>query len=401
MINPRKNIIEDKLNSMTIPSDNMRVVSPYRIKARTESRPDITRVNREEQVRRINEAGKKQKAEFDRLERIKAEKEWQESEKKARAEAEAKVELERRNRIRALEDANRKKLAEQQRQYEEQKRQNEQQAAENKAKSNALYEKNYKAWSEDVEKNPSKYSLSTRSAVIAAKQSPAFDAMARALFGIKNYFGNLAINSIDTNGSRITGEIDLMQHKLDALPFHQKAIELDQSIADLEEERAQILAGRENGAFIDNGRLNEINSAINNLLAQRSDPELKKFDEDYKQLYTIDKEGVWDTVKRAYKTAISGMTYDPYKEYVAQRDRLRDVEGYYNSLIDDDYDKKLSDYKNKHKQYDLRLDTRSDYLKVFDRSKPSRPNRRDLYSYTPRELLNLSISILKLKKFKF
>jgi hypothetical protein len=47
------------------------------------------------------------------------------------------------------------------------------------------------------------------------------------LFGIKNYFGNIAINSIDTNGSRIVGEIDLMQHKLDALPFHQKAIELD------------------------------------------------------------------------------------------------------------------------------------------------------------------------------
>jgi hypothetical protein len=43
------------------------------------------------------------------------------------------------------------------------------------------------------------------------------------------------------------------------------------------------------------------------------------------------------------------MTYNPYKEYVAQRDRLRDVEGYYNSLIDDDYDKKVSDYKNQHK----------------------------------------------------
>jgi hypothetical protein len=37
----------------------------------------------------------------------------------------------------------------------------------------------------------------------------------------------------------------------------------------------------------------------------------------------------------------------------------------------------------------LRLDTRSDYSKVFDKNKPSRPNRRDLYSYTPRELLNL------------
>ena len=363
---------------MTVPSDNTRVVSPYRIKARTESAPDITKVDRRQQVLRFREIARKQ-----------AEKEWQEQQKKAKAEAAAEIERKRIKRVRALEDAYKKKLEEQQRQYEQQKLQNEQQAAQDKAQSDALYEKNYKAWKEDVQKNPSKYSLSTRSAVIAADQSPAFDAMARALFGIKNYFGNIAINSIDTNGSRIVGEIDLMQHKLDALPFHQKAIELDQSIADLEEERGQLLAGRENGAFIDNGRLNEINSAINNLLAQRSDPELKKFDEDYKQLYTIDKEGVWDTVKRAYKTTVSGMTYDPYKEYVAQRDRLRDVEGYYNSLIDDDYDKKVSDYKNKHKQYDLRLDTRSDYSKVFDKNKPSRPNRRDLYSYTPRELLNL------------
>ena len=51
---------------------------------------------------------------------------------------------------------------------------------------------------------------------------------------------------------------------------------------ELEEERRRILSGENGEAGLDNGRLFELNSAINNLLAQRSDPELKKFDEDYK-----------------------------------------------------------------------------------------------------------------------
>ena len=117
-------------------------------------------------------------------------------------------------------------------------------------------------------KNKDNYSLSTRAAVIASEQGPVYDAFARALFNIKNYFGNLAINSIDTNGNRIAGEIGLMQHKLDALPYHQKAIELDQAIMDLEEERDSLLAGKaEGGNYVDNGRYEELTSAINNLLA--------------------------------------------------------------------------------------------------------------------------------------
>jgi hypothetical protein len=118
-----------------------------------------------------------------------------------------------------------------------------------------LYEKNYQAWKNDVIKNPNNYALSTRAAVIASEQGPAWDAMARALFGIKNYFGNLAITSIDTNGERIAGEVGLMQHKLDAIPYHQKAIELDQAIMDLEEERAKLTASRENGPYVNDGRL--------------------------------------------------------------------------------------------------------------------------------------------------
>jgi hypothetical protein len=37
-----------KLNAMTAPSDNTRVVSPYRIRAKGQSRPNIATVNRQE-----------------------------------------------------------------------------------------------------------------------------------------------------------------------------------------------------------------------------------------------------------------------------------------------------------------------------------------------------------------
>ena len=368
-----ENDIVKRLNDMTLPSDNIRVVTPYRIKAQNESKPNILRVGRKEQLLRIRKAGEEQRRAID-------EKEWQKKQAAEKAAAKEKVERDRRDRIRALEEAYKKKQEEKQRQYEEQKRQNEKLAAEEKAKSDALYEPEYKAWSDDVESNPNKYSLSTRAAVIAAKQSPEFDALARILFNIKNYFGNTAINSIDTNGNRIAGEIGLAQHKQDALKYHARAVEIDQSIMELEEERRRILSGENGEAGLDNGRLFELNSAINNLLAQRSDPELKKFDEDYKQLYTIDKGGFWDTVKRSYKTYISGLTYDNYKEQIAQRDRERDIANYYNTLIDDDYRKQN--------------DTTSAgflYAKVPMGAGYRAPQnkQRNLYSYTPKEILEL------------
>jgi hypothetical protein len=43
-----ENDIIKRLNDTTIPSDNTRVVSPYRIKARTKPASDITSVNRAE-----------------------------------------------------------------------------------------------------------------------------------------------------------------------------------------------------------------------------------------------------------------------------------------------------------------------------------------------------------------
>lgn len=361
---------------MTMPSDYFpnRVVSPYRIKAETAPKPSITRTNLAEQVRRINKAGEEQRIARENIARKK-----REEEENARIKAD--LEKKERDRIRAIEDAYRKKQAEKQRQYEEQKRQNAIQAAEDKKKSDKLYEPEYQAWKDDVMKNKDNYSLSTRAAVIASEQGPVYDAFARALFNIKNYFGNLAINSIDTNGNRIAGEIGLMQHKLDALPYHQKAIELDQTIMDLEEERDSLLAGRaEDGNYVDNGRYEELTSAINNLLAQRSDPILKKFDEDYKQLYTIDKSGFWDTVKRGYQAAVSGLTYDQYKDEIAARDRLRDVENYYKTLTEEEY-RQNRGYKGADFMYS-KVPTGAGY-------RAPEVRRRDLYTYTPKEILAL------------
>jgi hypothetical protein len=54
-----ENDILKRLNDMTVPSDNTQVVSPYRIKARTESAPDITKVDRRQQVLRFREIARK------------------------------------------------------------------------------------------------------------------------------------------------------------------------------------------------------------------------------------------------------------------------------------------------------------------------------------------------------
>ena len=101
-----------------------------------------------------------------------------------------------------MEDAYRKKQANIQKQYEEQKKINEENAAKEKQLSDESYESDYQWWKNDVEQNPDKYSLSTRAAVMASKQGAAFDALSRLLFGLKNRAGNIAQNSIDTNGTR-------------------------------------------------------------------------------------------------------------------------------------------------------------------------------------------------------
>jgi len=45
---------------------------------------------------------------------------------------------------------------------------------------------------------------------------------------MKNKFGSVATNSIDTNGTRYQGEISLRQHAIDAAQEHQNRIGLEQ-----------------------------------------------------------------------------------------------------------------------------------------------------------------------------
>ena len=52
--------------------------------------------------------------------------------------------------------------------------------------------------------------------------------IARALFALKNRAGNVAYNSIDTNGTRYQGEISLREHALDAAKTHQNRLGLEQ-----------------------------------------------------------------------------------------------------------------------------------------------------------------------------
>lgn len=73
----RNNNILSRLNNMTIPSDNTRVESPYRIKPKIEQpgKTDISRAPLQEQVRRISEAGQKQYEDRKRIEREEEERE--------------------------------------------------------------------------------------------------------------------------------------------------------------------------------------------------------------------------------------------------------------------------------------------------------------------------------------
>jgi hypothetical protein len=167
MTENEKNIIR-RLNNMTAPSDNTRVVSPYRIKYKAESAPAITRAPLPEKVRRIQEAGRKQKQEFDRIER-----EEYEAIAKLKAEKEAKLakeetERKERERIRAIEDRERKIRAEKQRQYELNKEADAKRAKEEEELKDKLYESEYQQWKKDVLTNPDDYAVSTRAAVQAS-----------------------------------------------------------------------------------------------------------------------------------------------------------------------------------------------------------------------------------------
>ena len=353
-----------KLNATTAPSDNIRVVSPYRVQASIKSSTSIAQANRSEQLRRIREAGERQRKERD-------EREWKEREAVAKAQAEAEVARQNRKRIHDLEEAYKKQQEEIQRQYESQKEQNKQTAKQEEALKDQLYEKEYQQWKKDVMYKPNDYNISTRAAVIAAEQGPAFDAMARLLFGLKNRAGNVAYNSIDTNGTRYQGEISLRQHAMDAAQTHQYRVGLEQSLYDLQEQQSKYAPTSKEYA--------DIQSSINNINAQLSDPLSKQFDDDYKQNYVINKSGVWDLMKKTWRNYMSGFTYDQYKDLIAERNYKQDVDQYYNTLVDD---------RNK-SQKNSKPGFLYDKVNPYAINQRKVNNDRTLQSYSKKELLDL------------
>ena len=364
----RNNNILSRLNNMTIPSDNTRVESPYRIKPKIEQpgKTDISRAPLQEQVRRISEAGQKQYEDRKRIER-------EEEEREQRRQAEEKAAREERKRIRQLEDEYRRQQKEKQQQYEQQKLENERIARSEKELEDKSYEPNYQQWKKDVKLNPDNYSALTRAAVKASDLGLGFDTFARTLFGLKNRVGNVAYNSIDTNGTRYQGEISLRQHTLDAANVHQQRLDIQNAIKDLQADIVNYDYG--SPEYV------QIQSSIDNLNAQLNDPVSRKFDNDYKQNYVMNKSSVWDNMKRTWRNFMSGFTYDQYKDLIAERNYNQDVADYYNTLVDERNNAQKSN-KN------------SDFL--FSKVNPQLINRqrkastdRTLESYSTDELLKL------------
>lgn len=60
--------------------------------------------------------------------------------------------------------------------------------------------------------------------------------IARALFGLKNAAGKTALSSIDTNGTSIFGQMTLTEYKQEALKHHDYAVQLRQTINDIDKQ---------------------------------------------------------------------------------------------------------------------------------------------------------------------
>ena len=356
-----------KLNAMTAPSDNTRVVSPYRIRAKGQSRPNITTVNRQEQIRRIREAGQKQKEDADRIEQLRLE-------RIAKAQAEEEVRRNERRRLDDIAAAERKRRDAIQKQYEEQKSINEANAEAEKKLEEQTYEKNYQDWKADIAKNPDDYNPFTRAIAKASTLGLGYDRLARTLFDMKNKFGSVATNSIDTNGTRYQGEISLRQHAIDAAQEHQNRIGLEQYKLNLQDVQKEFTPGTKEYGDIQRN-INDIDGLLNNPLS-------KQLDDDYKQNYVINKSGVWDLMKKTWRNFMSGFTYDQYKDLIAERNYKQDVDQYYDTLVEVRNDIQKSN-------------TNKDFL--YAKVNPYAPgvgqkridNKRTLASYTPQELLNL------------
>lgn len=343
-------------------SDATRVISPYRIGAEKTRR--LVKEDPEERLKRARIARDRE------IERVRLE-EQIELQKIAKAAAEEEIRRNERARIKGLEDAYKKKQDRIQKEYLDQKEANAKYSKEEENLKTSLYEQEYQQWKSDVTSNPDDYALSTRAAVIASEQGPAFDAMARLLFGLKNRAGNVAINSIDTNGTRYQGEISRRQHAMDAAKIHQYRVGLEQSLYDLQEQQSKYSPTSQEYA--------EIQQSINNINAQLNDQQSKQFDDYYKQDYVINKSGIWDLMKKTWRNYVSGFTYDQYKDLIAERNYKQDVDQYYNTLVDN----------RNQAQKGNKSGFLYEKINPYAINQSRKNNDRTLQSYSPRELLDL------------
>lgn len=391
----KRNNSLNKYIDETIPSDNTRVESPYRIQQRVESQLQRPSVDLRKTVFKLREQ-QEEKARQEKLE--------QEAEQR-RKEAERAEE----DRLRGIKERHQKELKQKQDSWEAEKKSREEQSAKLSKEKQDLYEPEYKAWLEDVQKHPDDYSNTTQEVVKRAMHSYKHPSdylarvdrgIARALFNIKNAAGQTALSSIDTNGTTIEGAMSLLEVKKEALKYHDYRLQLQQSINDLDGRRKNLsdTIMRQYGITPETAALNpddpvlqqfreeynELTNQIKGIQAQLNDPQSKQFDDLYKQLYTIDKEGFWASAGRNWRRSVNeAYGYDQYKDYIAQREKERDIADYNNILIDEQY--------KANRGY-----TGADYLfqKVPQGAGYRAPSvqRRTLDSYSPQELLELDVN---------
>lgn len=359
------------INNTALPSDNTRVVLPYQAKSQG---PRVLRTNTADTSRRFERM--KRAAIIQREEA--EEREAEEERKRIQAAREIEARRQERERIDNNIANYKKKQEKRQREYEENKAEIEAAAKKEKELKDKYYERDYREWKEDVDKNPDEYNPLTRAIVsltknVSVKGISPFSPYARLLFGLKNMAGTVSTNSIETNGTRYQGEISLRQHMLDAAQVHKNRVELQQYKQNLSELLEDFVPGSK--------EYNDIRNTMDQVDIKLADPESKKFDDDYKQNYVINKSSLWGLAKKAYRNWMSSMAYDQYKDYVAKRDYQEDVNQYYEMLVDQQ--NKSKEDKNGTDNLYKRVDPQKWAQLQKERAK------RTLQSYTPKELIAL------------
>lgn len=111
----------------------------------------------------------------------------------------------------------------------------------------------------------------------------------------------------------------------------------------------------------------------------------RKFDDDYRQNYVINKSGMLDMLKRTYRNYVSGFTYDQYKDLIAERNYRQDVSQYYNTLVDDN-NKAVAENKKKQNKFEF---SRVNPYAINYTATHKAATDKTVASYTNKELLDL------------